>query len=363
MLERKPQDYRYFSVNDFLLDEYFQQWVQSPDEVSNQFWKAFLQQYPQQKDTLAEAQDILSTIRFKPYVLSEDKKKKYLEAIYKDSPLVTPEKLPIVPLRQPHSPIHYIFKKYKGLAAVISTILIVAAVIYLYLGYQKFEIYATDFGETKTFTLTDGTIVKLNANSKIMVNIDLEKDQPREVCLTGEAYFEVAEIDSQEENQRFIVHTEELEVEVLGTEFNVNSREEKTQVILDKGSVKVSGHDLLSSIIMQPGEMVELSKNEKEIRRNQVKAQNYTSWKDQMFIFDNTPLLQVAKEIETYYGVKVQFEDQALANKLFSVSGVPRKDLTMLLSLIEESFSDENIEVQKEKNLVIIRNKNNQHMN
>ncbi len=350
MANKLPEDYRHYTANDFLLDEFFQQWVQNPDKKSESFWETFMRQYPQQAGALLEAKETMLGLHFNQHILPAFRKQQLLQGAYQ---LASQEKK-----QNPHRPQGSVFKirKYGSVAAAAVFLLLMTSAVLMYHWYTALPIYTTAYGETKTFTLPDGTVVKLNANSSLEADIDMQSGQPREVWLSGEAYFEVKKLSgssaSQEAAKRFIVHTNEAKVEVLGTQFNVNSRQQKTQVVLNEGSVKVLNPVLNTSVIMKPGEIVELGKNDSEFKHNTVNAAPITAWKDQMFIFDNATLLEVADEIREYYGVDVHFADNELANKIFNVSGVPRQDLDMLLSLIRESFRSENIDVVRKNNQV-----------
>src|SRR5690625_7468437 len=93
----------------------------------------------------------------------------------------------------------------------------------------------------------------MNRNSTHLVNRNLSRQKLREVFLTGEANFWITKGESEE--ARFVVHTKDLDVEVLGTRFNVNSRDLETIVYLEEGSVKVERKDRKKEkIYLTPGE-------------------------------------------------------------------------------------------------------------
>ena len=115
---------------------------------------------------------------------------------------------------------------------------------------QSTSTYVTRYGETQTILLPDSSTVLLNANSRLTLSTDWT--DTREVWLEGEAFFRVRKIKritspASAEHVKFIVRTDRLNVEVLGTEFNVRQRSEKTAVLLksrtgSSQSAKPAGH-------------------------------------------------------------------------------------------------------------------------
>ena len=93
------------------------------------------------------------------------------------------------------------------------------------------------YGKKFEVQLSDGTIVHLNAGTSLRYPVQFVKNQSRQVYLTGEAFFEV----SKDKAHPFTVNTQEVNVEVLGTKFNVNSYTEdvSTDVVLVEGKVSL----------------------------------------------------------------------------------------------------------------------------
>jgi ferric-dicitrate binding protein FerR (iron transport regulator) len=174
----------------------------------------------------------------------------------------------------------------------------------------------TAYGESRALFLPDGSKVTLNSNSKIQYKPNNFSGSKREISLMGEAFFSVV----HEKNRRsFVVHTDELQVEVLGTKFNVNSRRGKTRVVLQEGKVKL---DLDSSkepaLLMKPGELVEFTEQKDVTVKKQVEAANYTAWRNNQLLFSSTSLREIAQMLEDNYGYKVQFTDPDLAERHFT---------------------------------------------
>ena len=129
----------------------------------------------------------------------------------------------------PHRPLERRWAFVFGIAASIALVVSIGAVFFR--DNLLNNLYQTAYGEIKTFTLSDGSRVTLNANSVLKVPRFGFGTGPREVFLTGEAEFSVQHLST---DQRFIVRTpDQLEVEVLGTEFVVYSRSKGSKVVLN----------------------------------------------------------------------------------------------------------------------------------
>lgn len=223
---------------------------------------------------------------------------------------------------------------WMGAAAAAILLLVVSMV--LYLSYDAFipETYNTGNAQVRTLELDDGTLVTLNANSALKVTLSADT---REVWLDGEAFFRVA----HDEAKKFVVHTsDQLSVEVLGTEFNVKDRAEGISVVLNKGSVKVKlrqGEAVPEELLMKPGEMVEYTPAREKLIRSHVDTVKYSSWKDNLLIFDETSLEEVARLIETQFGYHVTFGSDSLKDLRFTGSN-PANDPDILLETLKKSF-------------------------
>jgi transmembrane sensor len=160
----------------------------------------------------------------------------------------------------------------------------------------------------------------LNANTKIKVSDNWSDENTREVWLDGEAFFEVVKKPNTGA-AKFVVHTPQLNVEVLGTAFNVKARRGATEVVLQSGKVtlnKVKNTDF-KEIVMIPGDRVRVADEAlKSVISDKVETEKVTAWTNGKIIFDNTPLLEVAKAIEDHFGYEVILEDKQLVTKLYT---------------------------------------------
>jgi ferric-dicitrate binding protein FerR (iron transport regulator) len=185
----------------------------------------------------------------------------------------------------------------------------------------------------KPVVLEDGSRVTLNANSSIKVYRDFFQRKNREVWIKGEAFFEVSRTSDL---KKFIVHTKNFDVVVLGTKFNVRDRRGKTQVMLEEGKVKLLARHR-EPLIMKPGEQVTVLKGQDAYNKKMVRRDDYMAWQDSKMIFDNTPLTDVAQAIQDYYGIQIVIADSLLATRQFTGT-LPNNDLDVILMALRTAY-------------------------
>lgn len=164
------------------------------------------------------------------------------------------------------------------------------------------------YGRKFQVELSDGTIVHLNAGTALRFPVNFVEGRAREVFLTGEAYFEVQE----DREHPFLVYSEKLQVEVLGTHFNVNSyRPEQSYVVLSEGSVTVAPKDrpnIVKTIV--PGQKATLSKADMAI--SEVDLSDYLGWIEGQLSFNEEPFSAIIDKIERKYNVTFRNEYEKL---------------------------------------------------
>ena len=167
----------------------------------------------------------------------------------------------------------------------------------------------TPSGSIYTLTLTDGSIIHLNAASKLTFPT-VFVNGTRVVELEGEAYFEVA----HDAKHPFIVKTPYFETTVLGTKFNVRAYSRpQSNVTLISGKVRVSnGKD--ESIVLNPEEQACLTADGKIVKQR-TDVYPYLEWQKGNFYFDNVPLVEITRELGRWYNVDVIFENRRVMNK------------------------------------------------
>ena len=174
--------------------------------------------------------------------------------------------------------------------------------------------------------LADGTVVTLNADSKIHYPDRFIRNE-RQVSLEGEAFFEVA----KDSLRPFVVKTNGIDVRVLGTAFNLKAYpDEHQQTTLVRGAVEV----LLDKqqVLLHPGEQVTCI--DKELRVEQVDVRPYIAWKDDRFVFENEPLEDVLKKLERWYNITVFIQNHALTEKRFTGNLPKYEDISNVLKIL-----------------------------
>ena len=164
---------------------------------------------------------------------------------------------------------------------------------------KSYNTVSTPSGERVAMVLSDGTVVYLTSNSYLKYPSTFEKDK-REVTLVGRAYFEV-----KKSKIPFIVNTSDMNIEVLGTSFDVESRNSgsSASVILVEGSVKVFAEG--RSKVIFPDEQISLHRQTKEITVKNVDSRLLTMWKDGVLIVHGQSFPEVVESLSSWYGVKI----------------------------------------------------------
>lgn len=155
-------------------------------------------------------------------------------------------------------------------------------------------------GHTYTVTLSDSSLVTLNANSKLYYPNTFGGEK-REVYLSGEGYFQIAKT-----TKPFIVQTSHGAIRVYGTTFNVYQRDSLLETILVKGSVGVSIPSL-KEIRLEPSMRLYHKLGNKEARVEHIKASQYLGWIEGIFYYDNAPVKRLFADLSDWYGVTFEY--------------------------------------------------------
>ena len=237
-----------------------------------------------------------------------------------------------------------------AVAASVGVLLIAFAWGYTHWLSPREQVYTAAYGTTQTIILPDQSTVELNANSILRVSTDWTRQ--REVWLEGEAFFKVQpQRMGSGEKIPFLVHTDELLVKVVGTQFNVLSRRGETQVGLSSGKVTLALADEENpNVDMQPGDWVAFSQQKEQLEKSKIAPDAYTAWRNHQLRFDGHPLSEVRTVLEDYYGYQVTFSTPALNNRTFS-GEFPTDRTDLLLTAIEAALG---VTVRKKGNKISI---------
>ncbi len=224
---------------------------------------------------------------------------------------------------------------YKIAASVAVVVALSASLYHFSRSSQLSEV--TAYRQMKSVELPDGTYVKLNANTTIRTHKDFLASDHREVWIEGEAFFSVA----HDEHKPFIVHTSRgLDIEVLGTEFNVNSTGRQTEVVLNKGSVKVKleKDGVLKQEKLRPGEMIRVDADDSRLHKTLADTLYYASWKYNLLAFKGESLKDVLEIMQQRYGCGIVLSNAGIGNLRFTGS-LPSNDLDLALGTITKTFN------------------------
>jgi transmembrane sensor len=177
--------------------------------------------------------------------------------------------------------------------------------------------------------LSDGSQVWLNSGSSMTYPVAFIGSD-RKVAIDGEAYFEI----THDATKPFIVSKGETSVKVLGTHFNVNAYSDETElkVTLLEGSVEVKREN--SKVRISPGEQAKVSSTI-NVERN-VDTDEIMAWKNGMFLFDNSDLGQIMRQISRWYDVDVVYE-KAIPNRKFGGGVSKNLPLSNVLELLKSN--------------------------
>lgn len=175
-----------------------------------------------------------------------------------------------------------------------------------------------EYGSKSKIMLSDGTTVELNSGSVLRYPNSFSGGE-RVVILEGEAYFDVA----KNKQHPFIVKTNNINVKVLGTHFNVKAYSDDSKVIttLLEGSVRVEKTDSLlkvQPIILFPNQQFVFDKLSGSVNIHEVDASMYATWRDGSYYFDAETFSDIVKKLERGFNIKIAIKSSRLQNELFS---------------------------------------------
>ncbi|MEG1563516.1 MAG: DUF4974 domain-containing protein [Bacteroides sp.] len=194
--------------------------------------------------------------------------------------------------------------------------------------YNKIEIPR---GGEYALILSDGTKVHLNSMSSLRFPVSFGKGR-REVELVGEAFFEV-----NKSKQPFIVHTKEVQVEVLGTIFNICAYpDEEYQATLVSGSVKVKAGKG-EGCLLKPSQQASVTPGMNHIKIRSVDAAFYTSWVKGKINFKDKRLEEIMKTLSRWYDMKVIYADESVKNIRFGCNVDRYEEIIPFVRLLEKT--------------------------
>lgn len=325
---------------DLLNDKSFIRWVKGKSSSTEEsYWLEWLEQNSENKELYDLAKEIFSI---------PIKKEKIPETEYELQKLrysIAREKL-----KEENILVEFISNINRHRWALITSFILIVLIIGFYeinkINQPKvpesFIIVSTNYGEKDTINFDDGSFVILNANSSLKYNpnINIKREKEFTVWFNGEGYFSIFH-KPNDQNRTFNIITEEGKIQVLGTKFNVESRNKITEVVLQEGKLKVSLVDTINRktkyYIMKPGELTTLDYEKKSIKVEEVDPTFYISWIQNKMIFNRTPLTTIVRKIENTYGVKIEIKNNEFLSQKLS-GAINNYDLKTIMNGLSKTL-------------------------
>lgn len=317
-------DYTNYSIEDFVKDENFKHWVLHPDSESNFFWGSFLQNYPDQKNNIGIARSVLLSVIFpEPDVspLSEEEKDFLFEKIN------TTKRIEGNLKKHPDATQKWLNINQTIRAAVILLLCTVMAVVWNELSWEEpdSEIQfpvdmitkSTPFGQKLSIHLNDGSEVKLNGGSYITYPENFI-DQ-REIILTGEAFFDVAELPGKP----FTIKTGDITTTVVGTAFNIKYIDDSmVDIAVLRGKVTIDTNEQRSKkqdpVVINPTEMMSYNPVKGSFTKKSLEYNQVFGWTHDIIYFKNNNIDEIFSTLEKWYGVHFNVKIDLSKKKDFS---------------------------------------------
>lgn len=344
-------------IEDLLADESFINYCKRTSQADIARWESYLLANPDHRVYIENARARFVSLFNAMAIADRDEQ----EVLIKNK-LIATEPAPVVQMRG------YDEKKSWNLSALLLKFTATAAVMLLvaYLitsrngnsSKESLKVFVSIYGERKNFQLPDGSVVILNAGSKMKIN-DNYGISSRDIYLEGEAYFDV----KHNKGLPFIVHTPAMDVKAVGTAFNVKAYpgEKMTETSLVRGLVEVTlkkGKN--RKVLLHPNEKVQwnlqiaetgsdemsMGKMNKTGNSGQGLLQNLTktdgddikeiAWIENKLVFADESFDDIAILLERWYGVKIEFADDVIRHYRFT--GIFEKEkIDAVLSFLKES--------------------------
>ncbi len=211
----------------------------------------------------------------------------------------------------------------------------------------------TPRGGEYNLILSDGTKIWINADSEIKYPVQFN-DSARKIYLKGEAYFEVAENKSKP----FILTTNNIEISVLGTSFNVMAyfNENNIKTTLVEGKIKIGNisENIQESkeIYLNPGHQAVLNRESQQFEVKKVDTEIYTAWKDGKFVFANETLEEIMTRLGRWYDFETEFTDAEIKYYHFSGTLKRYENISEILKMMELTTK---IKFEFKENLILIK--------
>lgn len=230
--------------------------------------------------------------------------------------------------------------KYWSIAATVALLVLVGNITYNLITKSESEIIVVNVpaGNTKKVTLPDNTLVWINADSRLVYNKQFT-ERAREVYLSGEAYFDV----TKNARKHFVVKTDDVNINVVSTEFNVKSYpgENLFEATLVKGIVNIEytkESPKARDMQLKAGQRAIVNKTNGNIDlQDKVDVINYISWKKGELRFIQSDMEDIIKQLERKFGTEIIIKTNQLKEKKYTGKFENNESLVQILEVINIS--------------------------
>ncbi|WP_443937386.1 FecR family protein [Pedobacter sp. MW01-1-1] len=314
--------YHQFTTEEFLLDADFIRYVKFKDPEDVVFWENWALENTTSKSVFEDARLELEVILSAKAIPVPTGFMKNLQADINRS---------IDQIQQ---------KKRKVLALWAWSSSIAASLALVFAGAWYFNstvTIRTEFGQVKELVLADGTEVTLNANSTLSYPRAYKWKKVRSIVLDGEAYFKVKHLNQNpkqiKNGELFQAETGSVEVQVLGTEFNLKERHGVAHIALINGKVQVKSIKTGAQYIMTPGNVLKVNASNGELIHDEQDPAMISAWTDGKLIVNQTSVNEIIAAFEDLYGYKVILDNPALGQKKIDGSISIKSEQSLLFTL------------------------------
>jgi len=326
-MAKNIKNYSNYELFDFLLDADFKRWVLHPDREINAHWQQVVETFPQQRETIEKAFKIVKNLPQVEAKETNERAKQLWDRI--DEQLeAEPQIIEFTPTVKRIR--LFSLAKY---AAIFAVVIGLVFTILNVRNAQKITI-TTGNAENREVKLPDGSLIQLAPNSTLSYSKNINTQNKREVWVRGDLHFNVKHINQNPTNiktgERFVVHlNDSIDVQVLGTVFNVSERRGTSIVYLESGSVQVKHNQ--QQILLKPGESV-VGKS-KQLSKKQSPPKITREWSTNILNLSKTKIADILPVLEDNYGLRMHCENQQLLERQID-GAIPLDDLDKTLQIL-----------------------------
>lgn len=186
---------------------------------------------------------------------------------------------------------------------------------------------------TDSLLLPDGTKLYLNAHTSVKYPRRFKNNNREVFVQQGEVFVDVKHMP----DKPFAVHTKNVEVQVLGTSFDVKESAQGVKVFVQSGKVKAIYKKSKKSVILTPGQEADMLLAETTINTRRHRNNNLIAWKTGQLSFDDTPLSEVADVLEEVYKVRIVINGEGLADKKL-IATFHKESLPEVLDILSKTL-------------------------